>query len=57
MPARWLQELLVGVAGIRRTGELIGDQIEHRVDFALVGVDLGEVSNALARANLRMLRF
>ena len=33
-------------------GEHVGDEVEHRVDFALVGVDLGQVAYPPAALDL-----
>ena len=49
-PAGRLEELHVQGA------ERVGDQVEHRIDLALVGEHLGEVTDAVAGAHLAELR-
>ena len=56
-PAGGLQERAVRVAWIGLAREHVRNQVEHRVDLALVRVDLGEVADPRSRLDLRALRW
>ena len=47
-----LEEGAIGVPGIGLAREHLGHKIEHRVDLALMRVDLSQVANALAGFDL-----
>jgi hypothetical protein len=50
------QKIAVAAGGLKKAcvnlTELVGDEVKHRIDLPLVGVDLCEISHAFARLDL-----